>query len=143
MFLNPPLTEIFATLRAMHRIAVVGLSPHPHRPSYGVAKAMQGFGCQIVPVRPAQTHLLGEPAYPTLRAVPGAVDMVNVFRRAEEIDALVDEVLAIGAPALWIQTGIVNIPAALRARAAGVWVVMDRCIYQDYKAMQLADKGIV
>lgn len=132
MFENPSVQEICALLKRSKTIAVVGLSPQPARPSYGVAKAMQGFGFRIVPVRPLVAEVLGEKAYPTLAVVPGSIDLVDVFRAAEHIDAVVDECIALKIPAIWIQQGIVNEAAALRARAAGMTVVMDRCIYRDY-----------
>jgi hypothetical protein len=134
-FQNPDQAEIRALLGRVKRIAVLGLSPKPDRPSYFVARAMQGFGYQIVPVRPATTEVLGEKAYAALRDVPGPVDLVDVFRAAEHLDAIVDECIALKVPALWIQEGIVNEAAAGRARAAGITVVMDRCIYKDYVAL--------
>ncbi len=132
MFENPSHEEICALLKKSHRIAVVGLSPNVSRPSFGVAKAMQGFGYTIVPVRPKVTEVLGQKAYATLAEVPGAIDIVDVFRAAEHIDAIVEECIALKVPAIWIQDGIVNEPAAERARAAGMVVVMDRCIYRDF-----------
>jgi len=132
MFENPTAQELCALLKRSKTIAVVGLSPQPARPSYGVAKAMQGFGFRIVPVRPLVAEVLGEKAYPNLAAVPDSIDLVDVFRAAEHIDAVVDECIALNIPAIWIQQGIVNEAAALRARAAGMTVVMDRCIYRDY-----------
>ncbi|KPC53700.1 CoA-binding protein [Amantichitinum ursilacus] len=132
MFRNPSDAEIRALLQRVHRIAVVGLSPKPDRPSYGVSQVMQRAGYQIVPVRPLVAEVLGEQAYPDLSSIPGPVDLVNVFRRAEEIDAVVDEAIAIKAPAIWIQLGIVNEAAAQRAQDAGLVVVMDRCIKIDY-----------
>ncbi|MBB5191857.1 hypothetical protein HNQ50_002587 [Silvimonas terrae] len=137
MFQNPSDAEIRALLERVKRIAVVGLSPKPDRPSYGVSQVMQRAGYQIVPVRPMVTEVLGEKAYATLKDVPGAVDLVNVFRRAEEVDAVVDEAIAIGAPAIWIQLGIVNDAAAERARAAGLTVVMDKCIKIEYMRLCL------
>lgn len=134
-FQNPDPAEIRALLRRARRIAVLGLSPKPDRPSYFVAKAMQEFGYQIVPVRPATAEVLGEKAYATLAEVPGPVDVVDVFRAAEHLDAIVDECIALKVPALWIQEGIINEAAAGRARAAGMTVVMDRCIYKDYVAL--------
>ncbi len=118
----------------MHTIAVLGLSPKPNRPSHNVAKAMQGFGFRIIPVRPMVQEILGEPVYPTLDAITERIDVVNVFRAAEHLDAIVDECVRLHIPALWIQEGIVNIPAAQRARDAGIFVVMDRCLYKDYVA---------
>lgn len=121
-------------LKNVKNIAVVGLSPNPARPSYGVAKAMQGYGFNIIPVHPAVKEVLGAQAYPQLADIPVAVDLVNVFRRTEFIDEIVDECLALKLKALWIQEGIVNEPAALRARQAGMIVIMNRCIYRDYRA---------
>jgi predicted CoA-binding protein len=134
-FQNPPAAEIRELLRRVRTIAVVGLSPKPGRPSHGVSEAMQRFGYRIVPVRPAVAEVLGERAYASLADLPFPVDLVNVFRAAEHIPEVVDECLAIGAPALWIQEGIVHDEAAARARAAGLTVVMDRCIYKDYLAL--------
>lgn len=134
-FENPSADERRALLQRVKTIAVVGLSPKPDRPSYGVARALQGFGYRIIPVRPALDAVLGEKAYASLRDVPETIDLVDVFRAAEHIDAVVDECLALGLPAIWIQEGIVNEAAAQRARAAGMTVVMDRCIYKDYMAL--------
>ena len=134
MFENPTPEQCCAKLRNVKNIAVVGLSPNPARPSYGVAKAMQGFGFNIIPVRPVVGEVLGEKAYPRLADIPVPVDLVDVFRRAEFIDEIVDDCLALGVKAIWIQEDIVNEPAALRARQAGMFVVMNRCIYRDYRA---------
>ena len=134
-FQNPDDAEIRALLKKTRNIAVLGLSPKPDRPSYCVAQAMQGFGFNIVPVRPATAEVLGQKAYASLRDVPGPVDLVDVFRAAEHLDAIVDECIALQLPAIWIQEGIVNEAAAERARAAGMTVVMDRCIYKDYVAL--------
>jgi hypothetical protein len=97
-----------------------------------VAKAMQGFGYRIIPVRPAVSEVLGEKAYATLADVPEPIDLVDVFRAAEHVDAIVDECLRLNIPAIWIQEGIVNQAAAQKARDGGMSVVMDRCIYKDY-----------
>jgi len=106
----------------------------PGASSYGVAKAMQGYGFNIIPVHPAVKEVLGAKVYPRLADIPVAIDLVNVFRRAEFIDEIVDESLALKLKAIWIQEDIVNEPAALRARQAGMFVVMNRCIYRDYRA---------
>ena len=135
LFQNPAPNEIKALFSRVKHIAVVGLSPKPNRPSYTVARALQGFGYHIVPVRPAVQEVLGEQAYPSLSDVPGAIDLVDAFRAAEHLDALVDECIRLCLPALWIQEGIVNEAAAERARAAGMFVVMDRCIYKDYVSL--------
>ncbi|MEW6676810.1 MAG: CoA-binding protein [Pseudomonadota bacterium] len=129
---NPTPDEIKALLQRMKTIAVVGLSPKPDRPSYGVSRAMQGFGFRIVPVRPAVSEVLGEKAYARLADIPFPVDLVNVFRESAAIPGVVEEALAIGAPAIWVQEGIRHDEAAGKARAAGLTVVMDRCIWKDY-----------
>jgi hypothetical protein len=95
---------------------------------------MQGYGFNIVPVHPAVKEILGMKAYPRLADIPVPVDLVNVFRRAEFIDGIVDDCLALKLKSIWIQEDIVNEPAALRARQAGMFVVMNRCIYRDYRA---------
>ena len=132
-FKNPDAEERCALLKRVRTIAVVGLSPNPARPSYGVSQAMQGFGYAIVPVHPSARDVLGAKAYTRLRDIPVSVDLVNVFRRAEYIDAVVDDCLALGLKNIWIQEGIVNEPAAMRAVMGGMMVVMDRCIYREYR----------
>ena len=134
-FENPSAAARRELLTKTRTIAVVGLSPRPERPSHGVAKALQGFGYRIIPVRPGLDAVLGEKAYASLSEVPEKIDLVDVFRAAGQVDAVVDECLALGIPAIWIQEGIVNEAAAERARAAGMVVVMDRCIYKDYLAL--------
>lgn len=142
MFENPSPEERRTLLKNARTIAVVGLSPQAARPSHFVSKAMQGFGYRIIPVRPAVSEVLGEKAYATLTDVPEQIDLVDVFRAAEHLDAIVDECLRLKIPAIWIQEGIVRPSgrgveeraeaAAQRARNAGMMVVMDRCIYKDY-----------
>ncbi|MBI5938673.1 MAG: CoA-binding protein [Betaproteobacteria bacterium] len=134
-FQNPSDDEIHALLQQVKTIAVVGLSPKPGRPSHAVAKAMRGFGYRIIPVRPAVDNVLGERAYASLSEVPDKIDLVDVFRATEHIPAVVDECLALNLPAIWIQEGIVHEAAAEKARAAGMTVVMDRCLYKDYVAL--------
>lgn len=136
-FVNPGPEAIAALLEKIKTIAVVGLSPNASRPSYGVAKAMKTFGYQIIPVRPAVDEVLGEKAYASLDDVPIAVDCVDVFRNAAELDPIIDAAIRIKAPVVWIQEGIINEAAALRAQAAGITVVMDRCIYKDYIASKV------
>ena len=131
-FENPGIEERRALLKRVKTIAVVGLSPNPSRPSYGVSRAMQGFGYTIIPVHPAAREILGARAYPRLSDIPLPIDLVDVFRRPEHLDGIVDECLALGLKSLWIQEGILNEPAALRAVKGGMMVVMDRCIYRDY-----------
>ena len=132
IFQNPPDDEIARLLQRVRSIAVVGLSPRTNRPSHGVAAQMQRFGYRIIPVRPAVDSVLGEKACATLREVPEKFDLVDVFRAPEYVDAIVEDCIALGAPAIWLQEGVVNIPAAERARQAGMTVVMDRCIYREY-----------
>ncbi len=134
-FQNPSSEQMKALLTRAHSIAVVGLSPKPNRPSYHVAQAMQGFGFRIIPVRPRLASVLGEQVYTSLTEVSEPIDLVNVFRAAEHLDSLVDECIRLKLPALWIQEGIINESAAQRARAAGLFVVMDRCLYKDYVAL--------
>ena len=119
------LRRILGTCRT---IAVVGLSANWYRPSYFAAKYMQDHGYTVIPVNPAYQEVLGQKCYPTLADIPVKVDMVDCFRRAEEIPALADESIAIGARVLWMQLGIVNEDAKRTALAAGLEVVMDRCV---------------
>ena len=132
MFTNPTPDQIRSLLREVKTIAVVGLSPRAERPSYRVSRAMQGFGYRIVPVRPAVTEVLGEKAYARLSDIPFPVDLVDVFRNADEVGPIVDECIALGVKRLWLQDGVVNEEAAKKARAAGITVVMDRCVWRDY-----------
>lgn len=124
--------EIARLLRECRTIAVVGLSSNPARPSYRVARYMQQQGKVVIPVNPRETDVLGQRAYPSLSAVPGAIDLVNVFRRSEEAGAVVDDAIRMQAKAVWLQEGVVDEAAALRARQAGLQVVMDRCWLKEY-----------
>lgn len=121
----PTLRRILDMARS---VAVVGLSQNWHRPSNFAAKYLQHKGYRVIPVNPSYREVLGETCYPDLRAIPEPVDIVDCFRRAEDIPPLVEDAIAIGAKVVWMQLGIVNVDAALRARAAGLEVVMDRCI---------------
>jgi predicted CoA-binding protein len=133
MFENPTREERCALLKRVKNIAVVGLSPNPSRPSHGVAASMQRFGYTIIPVRPAVKEVLGCKAYARLADVDAKIDLVDVFRQPEFVSGIVDECIALGLKSLWLQDGVIDEVAAERARAAGMWVVMDRCIYRDYK----------
>lgn len=124
-------------------IAVVGLSSNPARPSYGVAAYMQRQGKVVVPVNPRETEVLGTPAYPELSAVPGPIDMVNIFRRSEEAGAVVDEAIRIKAKAVWLQEGVIDEAAAARARRAGLQVVMDRCWLKEHRRCIGSEAGDV
>jgi predicted CoA-binding protein len=131
-FENPSLDEIRALLKQVRTIAVVGLSPMPNRPSHQVAAALQCFGYRIIPVRPAVESVLGEKAYTDLRNLPEKADLVDVFRASQHVAPLVDECIALGIKALWLQDGVIDETAALKAQQAGITVIMDRCIYRDY-----------
>jgi predicted CoA-binding protein len=136
------MADIRELLRASRNIAVVGISDDPARPSFGVTKSMRDFGYRILPVNPALTAWEGIPAYPTLAAAVQAlgpderIDIVNVFRRPALVGDVADECLRLGLRALWLQQGVINEPAAERAVAAGMTVVMDRCIYVDRASMR-------
>lgn len=123
------LKRLFETVRT---IAVVGCSPKPERPGHYVAKYLQDLGYRVIPVNPGQTEILGEKCYASLRDIPEPVDLVDCFRRAEDIPPVVEDAIAIGAKFVWMQLGIVNEAAAQRAMAAGIEVVMDRCPKIDY-----------
>ena len=124
----PDIPTLRRILRDNKRIAVVGLSANWYRPSFFAAKYLLDHGYRVIPVNPAYREVLGQRCYPSLQEVPEPVDVVDCFRRAEEIPALVDQALAIGARVLWMQLGVVNEAAARAARAGGLEVVMDRCM---------------
>lgn len=124
---------IFDILTKYKTIAVVGLSSNPARPSYGVTEYMQSSGYQIIPVNPNETDVLGEPSYASLEEVPQKIEIVDVFRRAEDVPPVVDAAIRKGAKVVWMQQGIANEPAAEKARAAGLTVVMDACILVEHK----------
>jgi predicted CoA-binding protein len=135
-FVNPDDVTLRALLDRVKTIAVVGLSPQPARPSYRVAQAMQRYGYRIVPVRPLVDAVLGEKAYASLADIPFAVDLVDVFRAAEHVPAIVEQCLALHSmhrlpAAIWIQEGIVHEAAAQHAQASGMTVVMDRCLLKE------------
>lgn len=141
MFVNPPTEKITALLNTARTIAIVGLSADPGRPSHGVARSLQRFGYRIIPVTPAGGTILGERAVPDLDHVrdvlqPGErVDVVDVFRRPEHVAAIVDDVIRLGFPALWLQDGVVDEAAAAKAVGAGVFTVMNRCMFRDRAAL--------
>ena len=141
MFTNPSDAEIESLLRSARTIAIVGLSPDPSRPSHGVAQGLQRFGYRIIPVNPTVDEVLGERAVPDLDHVrealrPGEqVDIVDVFRRPEHVVAIVEDCIRLRFPALWLQEGVVDEAAAERARQAGIFTVMDRCIYRVRRAL--------
>jgi predicted CoA-binding protein len=127
--------RIEAILRTSRRIAVVGLSPKPERPSHGVASYLKNSGYTIIPVRPTGTTILGEPVQPNLRAAAatGPIDIVNIFRRPEFVPALLDDLLVVRPRLVWMQMGIRHELTARRLEAEGIAVVMDRCLAVDHQ----------
>jgi predicted CoA-binding protein len=119
-------------LKDSKNIAVVGLSPKPHRPSHQVARYLMEAGYTIIPVNPGQDEILGMTCYPNLQAIPTPLDMVDIFRRQEKVMPIVEDAIAIGAKFIWMQEGIVNKEAAAKAEAAGLSVIMDRCTKIDH-----------
>ena len=122
-------------LRECKTVAVVGLSPNPARPSHGVAVYLQEQGYRIVPVNPMVEELLGERSYPNLEAIPFPVELIDVFRRSQEVPAIVEQAIRVGAPALWLQLGVIHHEAAARAAEHGIDVVMDRCTAIEHRAL--------
>ena len=123
-------------LESYRVIAVVGLSPNPERTSNHVCSYLKEQGYKIIPVNPTTTEALGESCYPDLLSVPGAVEVVQVFRRSEDVLPVVEQAIKIGARAIWMQEGIVNEEAALKARQAGLLVVMDRCMLKEHQGLK-------
>jgi predicted CoA-binding protein len=128
------IADILAEART---IAVVGLSPRRFRPSFGVSEYMQRAGYRIVPVNPMVAEVLGEKSYASLEAVPGPIDIVDIFRRSEHVPEIVEAAIAKGARTIWMQEGVVHEEAARRAESAGLAVVMDRCILKDHRRLGL------
>ncbi len=122
-------------LRACRTVAVVGLSPNPARPSHGVAAYLQSQGYRIVPVNPMIDEVLGERSYPDLEAIPFRVELIDVFRRSEEVPPVAEQAIRVGAEALWLQLGVVHREAAARAAEHGLDVVMDRCTAIEHRAL--------
>ncbi len=116
-------------------VAVVGLSPQPDRPSYQVARYLKDHGYRIVPVRPGCSEILGERCYPSLRDVPFPVEVVDIFRNVEAIPGVVEEAIAAGAKAVWMQLGLAEPAAGARAKDAGLLVVMDRCMKMEHSRL--------
>ena len=131
-FENPSEEAIRSLLERVRRIAVVGLSPKPHRDSNRVSLYMQERGYEIIPIYPREERILGAPVYRRVQEVPGSIDLVNVFRTSSALPEVTDDSLAAGAPAIWFQLGCVDEDAAARAQQQGVQVVMDRCLMVDH-----------
>lgn len=137
MFTNPDTAAIHQLLQSIHTVAVVGLSANEARPSFRVARGLQSLGYRIIPVRPLISAVLGETAYPDLESLPEIPDIVDVFRAAEHVPAIVDSCIKLGIKHLWLQEGVIHQAAAQRAVEAGIVVVMDRCLWRD--AMQFSE----
>lgn len=135
-FTNPDRETIRRILTEANTVAVVGLSPKPERDSHSVARALQQFGYQIIPVRPGVDELLGETAYPDLKSIPVLPDIVDVFRSPEYVPEIVDDCIDLGVKVLWLQEGVVNEEAAKKAKKKGITVVMDRCMYKEWVALK-------
>jgi uncharacterized protein len=129
---NATSAEIAEMLRTAKVIAVIGLSPKPERPSHSVSAYMQAQGYKIIPVNPGQTEIMGEKCYTSLLDVPDAVDIVDIFREPGAVPEIVDQAIAKKAKAIWMQEGIIHNEAAGKARAAGLKVVMNKCIYKEH-----------
>jgi len=128
--------RITELLQSARTIAVVGLTGTPVRPSYGVSLYMQSQGYRVIPVNPNITEWMGEKAYPSLLDVPEKIDIVNVFRRSDAVPDVVDQAIQIKAPVIWMQEGVIHQEAAEKARQAGIFVVMDRCILKEHRKRQ-------
>jgi predicted CoA-binding protein len=122
-------------LRSAHTIAVVGLSDKRWRPSYGVSEYMQPAGYRIIPVNPGIGEVLGEKCYPELESITEPIDIVNIFRRSEQVPEIVESAIRVKAKAVWMQEGVVNEAAAAKARSAGLIVVMDRCLLKEHRRL--------
>jgi len=131
----PDTDSVRELLRSAHLIAVVGLSSKRSRPSYGVSQYMQRAGYRIIPVNPNEAEVLGEHACANIEAVAEKIDIVNIFRRSEFVPDIVEQAIRVGASAVWMQEGVVHEEAAARARAAGLTVIMDRCILKEHRRL--------
>ena len=133
---NPPQSEIERILRNSRRIAVVGLSSKPSRPSNGVAAYLLEQGFEIVPVNPNETEALNLCSVSDLSSIEGRIDLVSVFRRSERTPSVVEEAIKIGAPVIWLQEGVISTEAYRKAKSAGVTIIMDRCILKEHSHLR-------
>jgi uncharacterized protein len=131
--------EIERVLKRYTNIAMVGASDNPDRPSYRVFKYMVEVGFNVIPVNPNTAQVLGIKTYPDLRSVPGTIEIVDIFRRSEDVMPIVDEAIKVGAKVIWMQQGIINEQAAEKAKTADIIVIMDRCIRTEYMLMNERD----
>ncbi|MFH1926680.1 MAG: CoA-binding protein [Chloroflexota bacterium] len=132
--------DIEKILKESRTIAVVGLSPRPERASHSVARYLQAQGYRIIPVNPTVEEVLGERSYPDLASIPETVDVVDIFRRSEHVPPIVEAAIAVGARTVWMQEGVVHEKAAQKAKAAGLLVVMDRCMLVEHGRLKAAGK---
>ncbi|MGB5105282.1 MAG: CoA-binding protein [Candidatus Zixiibacteriota bacterium] len=130
-FKNPSHEEIVEILKSAKRIAVVGMSSKPERASHGVSQHLISRGYEVIPVNPLEPEVLGLKSYGSLRDIPGAIDIVDVFRRSDQTDPIIDEAIAIKAKVLWLQEDVINESGAVRAQEAGLKVIQDRCIAKE------------
>jgi uncharacterized protein len=137
---NPSDQELKELLTNATTIAIVGASSNPDKESYGIMQKLLSAGYNVVPINPKETEILGQRSYPSLVDVPEPIDIVDVFRRAEDTPAIADDAVTIGAKALWLQTGIANEDAAARAKAGGLMVVMDTCIGATHSLLRVPAK---
>ena len=138
---NPSDPELKNLLTEARTIAMIGASSNPDKASYGIMQQLQKRGYHVIPINPRETEVLGERAYASLADVKEPIDIVDVFRRAEDTPAIADEAVKVGAKALWLQTGIVNDDAAARAEAGGLLAVMDACIAATHALLQVPPKA--
>ena len=135
MFHNPPDSVIRDVLATPRRIAVVGCSPNPARDSHRIARLLMEKGHMVVPVNPGAREILGQRCFASVREIPPAIDMVDIFRRADQAGTAVDDAIAVGAAIVWMQLGVIDTAAAARAQAAGLTVIMDRCPAVEYRRL--------
>jgi len=131
---EPGPDPIAAILKACKTIAVVGLSSNPWRPSHGVASYLQDAGYHVIPVNPNEREVLGAKSYPRVEDVPEKIDVVDIFRRPQFVEEVVDQAIQLKVPAIWMQEDVIHEKAAEKARRAGIFVVMDRCILKEHRA---------
>lgn len=134
-----PESEVTEILKDYRVVAVVGLSSDPSRPSYQVAQYLKNHGYRIIPVNPSGQEILGEKCYPSLKDIPFPVEVVDIFRKVEAIPAIVDEAIAVGAKAVWLQLGLEEPQSAQKARKAGLKVVQNRCMKIEHAALERAE----
>ena len=138
---NPTDDALRTLLTSATTIAIVGASANPEKPSHGIMQRLLAAGYRVIPVNPKETEVLGQKAYASLAEIPDPVDIVDVFRRSEDTPGIAEEAIAIGAKTLWLQLGVTSEEAATRAKAAGLTVIMDRCIGATHKALGIPAKG--